>query len=621
MAAFNFSSLFKLPTFKAPAMPTFSSLQPKPQQYSSFNAPAPTFSSLGQTAPKPAPYTPQAGVNFTPMPSFTPLPKTQYSAPLGPVQSGARGISTSASTAAPKAPPAPPAISATPPVPRGFFQERSFEGESEQFWKRLGEESITGISYDKAKTAEDVKAIDQATESKGLTFGQLVEMGKQYGASKGIGVKSGVSQYGSPVAEATQGEPTAPPAPSGAGAGTPAVPEVSPDTTAAMTAAEKARQDSLKISPEMLSTQEDIDKLLAKASAISASYELGAVDIEGQPIEMSFIVGQKQSLEARALAQIKAVAAQAEPLEKKMARLEAVRLGAQAQSRFSLERADKAIENARKNAQVDTEIVTAGNRKLLVNSKTGVTIKDLGEAEAPTGFTLGEDQARYSADGSVIATNVGSEGLSEGFGGKGYVRGENPTVDSYVDLINKGTYKISDVPKKLKTAVTNALAAGGTEEDAIKVELLQEKVNQISNLVNHRGMSKSVGPTGLGRWTPFKPDTWTGDTQDFVASVHQLTSKETLQFLIDVKAAGATFGALSNQELKVLSESATKINDWELKDKNGEGSGKWNISETKFKAELSKIQDMANRALTRALGEDASGQAEYELYLKSIGAL
>jgi hypothetical protein len=83
-----------------------------------------------------------------------------------------------------------------------------------------------------------------------------------------------------------------------------------------------------------------------------------------------------------------------------------------------------------------------------------------------------------------------------------------------------------------------------------------------------------------------------GAEQDFIGSVEQLRSGLTLQSLIDAKEKGATFGALSEGEMNVLSQSATKIGEWIRTDSNDNVIG-YNIDEKSFKDELQKINNMA----------------------------
>ena len=132
-------------------------------------------------------------------------------------------------------------------------------------------------------------------------------------------------------------------------------------------------------------------------------------------------------------------------------------------------------------------------------------------------------------------------------------------------------------------------------------EVLQNKINLIDTLFGHRGLNKAVGPSRLGRFTPFKIDVLSGDVQDFIAGVTQLVNKETIDTLVNLKARGGTLGALSDQERLLLQSAATKIGSWQLKDKNGNITG-YNINETAFKKELESIKSLAITAKARALG-------------------
>ena len=141
---------------------------------------------------------------------------------------------------------------------------------------------------------------------------------------------------------------------------TPSLPDVE-KAEKTVTSAEKTYQDSLKISPEELSTQEDLDKLIESAKK-------GFQDVKGQAIPMEFITGQLKATEERANL-LK------EPLDKKLARLQAQRLSSQEASKFALERAD---------AEADRE------------------------RETEPGFTLSEGQRRYDAEGNLIAGTSGA---------------------------------------------------------------------------------------------------------------------------------------------------------------------------------------------------------------------
>jgi hypothetical protein len=139
---------------------------------------------------------------------------------------------------------------------------------------------------------------------------------------------------------------------------------------------------------------------------------------------------------------------------------------------------------------------------------------------------------------------------------------------------------------------------GGAETGGTIGQLAQAQVTQnimeIDALKNARGINKAVGPTFLGRWTPFKADVMTGDVSSFIAGVEQVTSNLSLESLIQAKSRGATFGALSDSELKMLASSASKIGTWRKKDDAGNVVG-YSASEKDMKKELDRISNFAKK--------------------------
>lgn len=174
------------------------------------------------------------------------------------------------------------------------------------------------------------------------------------------------------------------------------------------------------------------------------------------------------------------------------------------------------------------------------------------------------------------------------------------------------------------------------------IPVMQDKVTSIDNLKNAPGMQSRVGTSflsrkvapgegffgklGVGVAETLKApltlgfgsaidlaDKVTGQGQDFAAGVHKLVNGLTLQNLIDAKKAGATFGALSEGELSLLASSASTLNDWEIKDSKGQGTGVWNIDEGSFKKELDNIKTLTNRALLLSQGHLISPDEQKQL--------
>lgn len=194
----------------------------------------------------------------------------------------------------------------------------------------------------------------------------------------------------------------------------------------------------------------------------------------------------------------------------------------------------------------DTQIVELDNGKtVVVDKNTGDIIKDLG----------------------------GSKGIN------------TPTIKS----ING-----KDLQWNATTGTWDNPSMGGATGDSSKLSLAQAQgnVDTISKLVTDPTIRTAVGPTGFARLIGRGFDTATGGRQNFISSVEQIRSNLNLDTLINAKARGATFGALSDNELQTLASSATKIGTWAIKDKNGNITG-YNASEKDFKAELDKINNFS----------------------------
>ena len=131
-----------------------------------------------------------------------------------------------------------------------------------------------------------------------------------------------------------------------------------------------------------------------------------------------------------------------------------------------------------------------------------------------------------------------------------------------------------------------------TVQTSLPLAQAQANVELLTGLTSDKNIRTAVGPTGLARLVGAGFDRATGGRQNFIASVEQIRSNLNLEALIGAKARGATFGALSDQELQVLASSASKIGSWAKKDDSGNVVA-YNASEKDFKRELDKINNFA----------------------------
>ncbi len=140
-------------------------------------------------------------------------------------------------------------------------------------------------------------------------------------------------------------------------------------------------------------------------------------------------------------------------------------------------------------------------------------------------------------------------------------------------------------------AVISDISGNFAPDTGYQLASAQQTINNTSILAGDSTLNWAVGPTDFARRTPFSQVT-TGARSNFLASAQQLSNQLTLTSLQNAKANGATFGALSEGELNLLSSSATKLNSWAVKDKAGNITG-YNTTPEAFKAELDKINNFA----------------------------
>lgn len=172
---------------------------------------------------------------------------------------------------------------------------------------------------------------------------------------------------------------------------------------------------------------------------------------------------------------------------------------------------------------------------------------------------------------------------------------------AYSNAIDKGQYKdINALPADAQKAVTlyrssEAYKNKPKEVNPAQVSLLEEQLTNLNNATNLIGGfaglgganiagANFLGRTDIGAFL-------SGDKAEALGYIDNILSGETLKKLIEAKAAGATFGALSNQELGLLERSANVLNKWAIRDPDtGELLG-FKVSDEKVNEELQKLKD------------------------------
>lgn len=152
----------------------------------------------------------------------------------------------------------------------------------------------------------------------------------------------------------------------------------------------------------------------------------------------------------------------------------------------------------------------------------------------------------------------------------------------------------------LKSAVT---AQEASDASKALIPSLKDKAGQITEAINNLtngDVGNVVGANALARFSLTRM--FSGKDEAFIGSVDQLTSRETLDTLIALKAKGGTLGALSEKELAMLEASASKIGTWRMTDDSGKTTG-YKIDEANFKKELQTLKTLTNKAIVEAGGD------------------
>ena len=144
----------------------------------------------------------------------------------------------------------------------------------------------------------------------------------------------------------------------------------------------------------------------------------------------------------------------------------------------------------------------------------------------------------------------------------------------------KGIKSYADLSKIINSTVNNTKGLGNT--------LMIKNIDDA--LKTGGGIQSSVGTGIFSRFKPFS----IGKSQSFIGNIGQIAGQLTLTTLQDAKAKGATFGALSDSELRLIAGASSKLGTWAIKDKEGNITG-WRAKESDVIRELNAIKDLAKK--------------------------
>lgn len=186
---------------------------------------------------------------------------------------------------------------------------------------------------------------------------------------------------------------------------------------------------------------------------------------------------------------------------------------------------------------------------------------------------------------------------------------------------NAGSFGMS-IDDKIKQAQPE-IPADLPEDVKEKAVVIADKINAFDSILNNKlGLKLSVGPTRLNRMAGALDliSGGIGAKQEFIASVEQLVSEETLNSLINAKAKGATFGALSEGELALLKQTASKIGKWAKTNNKGKVVG-YEAPESAFIQELNTLKNLQIKAYEKATGTTYQTQPAFQVNPQTGGII
>lgn len=231
-------------------------------------------------------------------------------------------------------------------------------------------------------------------------------------------------------------------------------------------------------------------------------------------------------------------------------------------------------------------------------------------------YKQGIAEAKYLTTGAIEEQNALIEYAQKAEEAKAKLQQQAfENKQSGIRSVNGGLYDINTntwlvLPKTVDTGGAGGVT--GTTGLPVDTSENDKTILTIDDLLKSgSGILEAVGPNifarlGLGSFT--------GKTQNFVSTVEQIVSQLSLESLINAKSRGATFGALSDREMNILANAATKIGGWAIK-KDGKTIG-YNIDENSFKKELQIIKDAAEKDKQARLGNTT-----IEGYLDNIDSI
>jgi hypothetical protein len=245
----------------------------------------------------------------------------------------------------------------------------------------------------------------------------------------------------------------------------------------------------------------------------------------------------------------------------------------------------KGYEPSKLNITAD-DITNAYKEAKIASDKEVATAKAKADKEAAEALKTGAETAKLTAE--TYKLQHPEAVIKEVDGGLYDVTNNKWLVPRKVTTSND-EYTIDSKTGKIFNKTKGIWADTGTQNQNTDTSSFDATISNIDTLLNSD--LPAVGTNVFTRGNPLTP--FTGTTQKNIADVEQIVSQGALDALISAKAQGATFGALSDAELRMLQASATKIGSWK---KTGPlGDVYYDIDQKSFRDELTRLKEHAQK--------------------------
>ena len=246
-----------------------------------------------------------------------------------------------------------------------------------------------------------------------------------------------------------------------------------------------------------------------------------------------------------------------------------------------------------------TELYNAGEADMADKAEAAIA-----EAEAKQGKYIGM-QSDNDGNVTVVTQNPDGSYSTQSIGQVGKVDKTKTTTKTDEASLEEAQTNVSDI---------NNLIYATNEDGTLDTEKYSKGLQKSSQL------GIAVFP---GKFMQEQQSSYDEDIAKFIGGVEKLISSGTIKSLIDAKANGATFGALSDRELGIIAASFSKIGKWKVEAGDGRTIG-YNVSAKDMAEELNKIKASSEKVINDLQGKiptESGGDSideEYQNYLKTI---